>query len=187
MSTNWFKKAKAAGESLCPPVLAPHLKRGICASPYARGRMQSGPRTEGPAGERVLEDAWQHLVAANSATRSLVDMPASPRWEMLLERIRLEISFFSSVPEAIQFAQNRIDFDHREPVYCSWQLFQLHTDTLKAEFPQFATMIGALGDSPLSPPDSLLNCGGRHVSNVVVDGRSTVLTSQGLPIPNSNA
>ena len=167
MSTNWFKKVKAAGESLCPPILAPHLKRLIRISPSARGRIQGGPRTEVPGGSRVLEAAWQHLVTANSVTGSLANMPASPRWEMLLERIRLEISFFSSVPEAIHFAQSRIDFDHREPIYCSWQLFQLHSETLKAEFPQFASMIGAMGESPLSRPDSLLDCGGRHVSNVL--------------------
>jgi putative sugar O-methyltransferase len=167
MSANWFKKIKTVGESLCPPVLAPHLKRLIRVSPFARGRMQSGPCTEVPQGGRILEEAWQHLVAANAAPRALAKMPASPRWEMLLERIRLEISFFGSPLEAIHFAQSRIDFDHREPVYCSWQLYQLHAETLLAEFPQLAPVIQGMGDSPLSRPDSLLNCGGRLVSNVL--------------------
>lgn len=167
MSANVFKKIKSVGESLCPPLLAPHLKRLIRVSPFARGRMQGGPSTVGPQDGRLLEEAWQHLVAANAAPRALTKMPASPRWEMLLERIRLEISFFSSPKEAIHFAQSRIDFDHREPVYCSWQLFQLHADTLLAEFPQMAPIIQGMGDSDFSRPDSLLNCGGRQVSNVL--------------------
>lgn len=162
-----FKKIKAIGESLCPPLLAPSLKRLIRITPYARGKMAEGPCTEEPKGGRVLEEAWQHLVAANAGPKCVASMPASPRWEALLERIRLEISFFTSSREAIHFAQSRIDFDHREPVYYAWPLYKLHADTLKAEFPQFSAWFEQMSDSPLSRPDSLLNCGGRLISNIL--------------------
>lgn len=167
MNGNLFKKIKAIGESLCPPLLAPPLKRLIRITPYARGKMASGPCTEVPAGGRVLEDAWQNMTSANAAPKRIASMPASPRWEALLERIRLEISFFTSNHEAIQFAQSRIDFDHREPVYYAWPLYKLHADTLHAEFPQFSHCFEQISDSPLSRPDSLLNCGGRLISNIL--------------------
>jgi putative sugar O-methyltransferase len=167
MSNQLLRRIKVIGESLCPPLLAPSIKRIIRTTPYARSRMRQGPLTQEPCGGRLLEEAWQHLTAANAAPRGVPGMPASPRWEALLARMRQEICFLGSELDAIHFAQSRLDFDHREPVEFSWQLYKLHEQTLAAQFPSFAAWFAQMSDSPFSRPDTLLRCGGRWISNVL--------------------
>src|SRR5258708_7240807 len=161
----WTGKVRNMIPGLLPPILATFIKRVLRASPYRPQRVVR--ETAGhPQGAEILKQAWKNLDTTANLSRQIHGIHASSRWMKLLDRMRDDISRYKSAQESIIFAKTKIDFDHRDTVEASAHLFQLHAQTLKDEFPHFASLVDELGDSRFSRPETMLTKGTQLVSNV---------------------
>ena len=89
------------------------------------------------------------------------------RWQAFMQRIRSAIGRFSSVAEAVRFAQMSVGFEHRGNIAHEGKFTALYESQLAAEFPALAAHVDSFGDSPLSDPTTVYEHKGRLVSNVL--------------------
>lgn len=104
------------------------------------------------------------LQLAREHFQSSSEMSSGPRWEAMLERMRVAIPKFTSSLEAIHYGQSSLNFDHRAPA--NDVTVPLCSTALANEFPEFAFWLEHMGDSELSRPESLIPLGSGRVSNV---------------------
>jgi len=117
-------------------------------------------------GRDIVDEAKRHYHQVNAIAAEDILSP-SIRWSEYLKRIRSDIETLTTINEAIHYAQNRVNFDHRDYAPNVLPFFLLYEESLKGEFPHFAHVIGEIEDSPYSDPYTIAKFRGRLVSNVL--------------------
>lgn len=91
----------------------------------------------------VINQARQNFVIASDAQVDFNDLPNfGNRWSVFCDVMKKQILSFSSVTEAINWAQIQGNFDHREPVGPDFaSKVQTYINVLRYEYPEYSDKI----------------------------------------------
>jgi putative sugar O-methyltransferase len=114
------------------------------------------------AGRVIVEEAKKHLVF------SAQEMSIGYHWTLLNEKLQKTINIMTKVEDVINYAQTPglSGFDHRVIASSLRPMIAQYEGIMMSEFPQLATPMRNLADSPYSRPETLLRYEGRLVSNM---------------------
>ena len=113
----------------------------------------------------ILDKARAHYAGAAGLPYP-AQFELSERWSHWSALTARAIESFSSVEEAIHFAQRESGFEHRHSAADSKSHWPLYQAALIADFPDRSALIEKLEDSPLSHPQTVSEFEGRRMSNV---------------------
>ena len=118
------------------------------------------------AGDDNVKEAKRRLcqVTSNGTEEFLEN---GTRWRAFTERTRNEIQKLLAPKDVLQFAQTRINFEHRGNIHHEGKFTALYERELLTSFPHFSKYLNEFSDIPDSAEDTTYVHNGRLVSNVM--------------------
>jgi hypothetical protein len=110
--------------------------------------------------------AREHL--ENSAPTPNLNEESDRRWDLFVSQIRSDVGHLHTVSEVIDYAQTRIDFEHRVYRGALYPALDVALALLRSEFPSYGRLIDSIGDSGYSRRVSLIKMGHRILSSATL-------------------
>ena len=126
-----------------------------------------GPTAEEIAARRAIVTEAKARLTAASALPSDGLPPHGIRWGAYAERTRRAIDTLTMPVEVLQFAQTKINFEHRGNIQHEGKFSDMYDRELTISFPQFADRLAGFADIADSTPDTTYEYKGRLISNVL--------------------